>query len=490
LPRNCEQTSDFIEPTRQQYFTNGLLIPEEHGAPGFSPQLASKPSLRSTNIGMVVVTIEFDCQNVGQFEENLAWLRKGGSSVSGLSLLIAQLSQYKEFRGCCVVFSGGKSFHHHFPISTEHFLRAPFNATAAERLASDWQTDAALMQRAYGHYYDVVEDAFESVIGPSMKADRSMRRFGQLRRLPWGVRQLEAASVLGIPAGTLVPQLVVFERILSRAPRNSKEFCLPPSFSPVDPVRSARRASRAGGEHQTVGGAMFEEARELLRTEWGPYPELVTVKIEGGEWLFRFKNHPGDATPSTIVKGNHRKLLVQGGSHSLRDALYLPDGLTAQELGDHLARCSGMRPASQTASGSSEPRPRRGGPFTLSDLRMMGTPLNSAREDIEETFPEPISALPPKEVQKAYREKLRRAVREARKFDAHVIVRSGEGIGKTSGHVPILLEEAFDEALNHSDDRMRPGLNWSSQRPPERIGARRPVPRRAFATRVSCVVCY
>jgi hypothetical protein len=42
----------------------------------------------------------------------------------------------------------------------------------------------------------------------------------------------------------------------------------------------------------------------------------------------------------------------------------------------------------------------------------------------------------------------------------------------------------------NSDFGYDPGLNWSSQRPPERIGARRPAPRRAFATRVSCVVCY
>ncbi|MGH1570717.1 hypothetical protein ACRAWG_08690 [Methylobacterium sp. P31] len=456
LPLECRSVSGYIDPSRYQYFSNGLRIPTGFGAPGFKPCLVEKPMDRAANSGMVVVTLEFDCRSVSEFEETLSWTRKNASGSSPLEMVHAALCRFKDYRGYSVVFSGGKSLHFHFLFSTEHLVAFPANAPTTERNGSDCKAEAAFISRAHWEYWDRTWEIFQQTVKPSIGPDRRLRSYVQWRRIPWGLRRLKEASLLGIPAGSLVPQIVVTEYVLSRAARGSAEFCVSPHFSVAHPPRASRRFSGRGGEQRAANSLMFDEADALFRAEWGPYPELVRIDVDGGEWVFKFRNHAGDANPSTLVRGDHRKLLVQGGGHALPDSIFLPAGVTAQELGDHLARCSGIGPASQAASGSSEPRPKRGGPFTLSDLKMLtGTPLDWARQDIEAAFPAPISDQTLQEAKQAYRDKLRRALREARQFDAGVVVRSGEGIGKTSGHVPVLLEEALDDALNHSDGRMR-----------------------------------
>jgi putative transposase len=66
-----------------------------------------------------------------------------------------------------------------------------------------------------------------------------------------------------------------------------------------------------------------------------------------------------------------------------------------------------------------------------------------------------------------------------------------------AGFVLDALEQALHERqpaegsglVHHSDREAQGGLNWSSQRQPERIGARRRGPRPASSTRASCAVC-
>src|SRR6476620_2867030 len=65
--------SDFPSAPFPRYFTNALTIPTGFGAEGFDQ--ASLPKLRATNIGFVVVTIEYDCQSTEDLEGCLAWTR-------------------------------------------------------------------------------------------------------------------------------------------------------------------------------------------------------------------------------------------------------------------------------------------------------------------------------------------------------------------------------------------------------------------------------
>src|SRR4051794_15704068 len=98
-----------------------------------------------------------------------------------------------------------------------------------------------------------------------------------------------------------VPQIVICENIRTRAPRESSEFLVPPSFTLANPVRSRGKSARdeekrKGSEEpvlvdQSAGSEMIREARELCRAEWGEFPKLAKMASRNGEWLFQFWNH-------------------------------------------------------------------------------------------------------------------------------------------------------------------------------------------------------
>jgi hypothetical protein len=60
------------------FFSNPLMLPEGYGQPDFDVHRALAPTLRATNAGFVVVTIEHDCHSRDHFEEIASW-----SSASG-----------------------------------------------------------------------------------------------------------------------------------------------------------------------------------------------------------------------------------------------------------------------------------------------------------------------------------------------------------------------------------------------------------------------
>ena len=68
-------SSPDLVPFPAPLFTNALLIPPGYGGASFHPDEAPRPLDRATNIGFLVVTIEFDCRRPEQFEENLTWTR-------------------------------------------------------------------------------------------------------------------------------------------------------------------------------------------------------------------------------------------------------------------------------------------------------------------------------------------------------------------------------------------------------------------------------
>src|ERR1700681_4675545 len=39
---------------------------------------------------------------------------------------------------------------------------------------------------------------------------------------------------------------------------------------------------------------IFTEANQILTSEWGEYPKLASIHLNGNEWVFNFYNHAGD----------------------------------------------------------------------------------------------------------------------------------------------------------------------------------------------------
>jgi hypothetical protein len=181
-------SSPDLVPFPATLFTNALLIPAGYGAAGFRPDRAPRPLDRATNIGFLVVTIEFDCRRPEQFEENLTWTRSrngdGDFFGSPFAELDREFRRVKEYRGFSIVFSGNKSLHFHFVFSTEHLLNVPCGAVAEDRL-QDFRRASAVLHNAHKRYWDHVQEGFIGTLNPSMPADPKLRSLTQWRRAPW-----------------------------------------------------------------------------------------------------------------------------------------------------------------------------------------------------------------------------------------------------------------------------------------------------------------
>ena len=86
------------------------------------------------------------------------------------------------------------------------------------------------------------------------------------------------------------------------------------------------------------------QSRMWRRRKTGQIPKPVGVSIQNGEWLFRFRNHEDDRNPSTIALGDHRRLQLNGQHGFGQRQFFLPDQMSAQELGNHLAERLGWQP--------------------------------------------------------------------------------------------------------------------------------------------------
>ena len=195
-------------------------------------------------------------------------------------------------------------------------------------------------------------EIFYETLGSSLQADRKLRSVTQWRRTPWALRRLEKDSdILNLPMGTIVPQLVLHENIRTRASGSARDFLVPRTFSLADPIKPAPRAFGGRRPYDFEVTPMIQELQDMCAAEWGPYPRPVSMALQGGEWLFKFKNHEHDRTPSTLVLGGYRRLQLNG-EHAFTQAFYLPEGMTAQDLGDLLALRFGASPSPAAAAES------------------------------------------------------------------------------------------------------------------------------------------
>src|SRR5207342_1656301 len=107
-----------LKPFGAALFTNALVIPNGWRRPDFDPETAPAPRLRLTNIGFLIVTIEYDCETGDQFEEILSWTRgndgNGKTKTSAFSKVDQELCKQRDYRGYSIVLSGSRSLHFHF----------------------------------------------------------------------------------------------------------------------------------------------------------------------------------------------------------------------------------------------------------------------------------------------------------------------------------------------------------------------------------------
>ena len=81
--------------------------------------------------------------------------------------------------------------------------------------------------------------------------------------------------------------------------------------------------------------------------------------------------------------------------------------------------------------------------------------LDEYSDKFRGSFAEPLSDKPFQEIKEMYRDKLWHQFFQRRDLSDKIVVNSGEGIGKTSTILPLLSDEAEDDALNHNDNIQR-----------------------------------
>lgn len=441
------------EGTPLCFFGNPLLLPQGWDSPTFDIGRVDQPSLRATNAGFLVVTVEHDCKERGHFEHICGWL-------SGpLKQADQELKKFGDYDGYSVVLSGNKSLHFHFVFSTRHLLEAPYDQNDHER----WDcrhVHAAVMSNAHQLYWNAVVEIMERQLPSPVPVDGSGRWYTQLKRTPWGNRTLDKDSeILELPAGTLVPQLVLAERLRTRrSAKGSAKLIVGPDFSVSHYVRSRKRRSALDGmvgqtDRISAGSEMVEELATMCQEAWGSaYPKPVLMAMERGDWVIHYRNSPSDVHPSTVARGDYTTLLVQGQSGPI-GKFRLPGELTANEIGDHLARRFGIIPNLPEIPAQPDHVGRQSH-FERLKARAGKSFKDTYEVSVSRTFPH-ISSASDEELKEIYRRKLWRYLSDAMCFDRDFICTSGEGIGKTTALFDLAQHAALDTAMLHGDGKVR-----------------------------------
>jgi hypothetical protein len=257
------------------------------------------------------------------------------------------------------------------------------------------QSHSGLLDEVHPIYWDTAASIFDSVLHLFLSPDDQLRILTQWRRAPGALRKLDKDSmVLGLPIGTIIPQLVIHEKIRTRASRNSGDFLVPSDFRPTPIYRPKPRSKRAP-QIQIEDQELLRRIQECCRDEWGgEYPKPATVRNDGREWVINFWNHADDKKPSTFVKGEYRQLVLNG-RHSFETKFYLSDHMSADELCDSLTEAAYC----QTDDASCLPSPEIA-PFLTSEHQPKLNWIESQIDRIHSSLAEPIAETASDEIKR------------------------------------------------------------------------------------------
>lgn len=302
------------------YFTNSLLLAQREIGPDGKVRW-TPPSTRVWGGLPHAYTVEFDVPDLGFFREQLGWCRSSGKKPmdAPMGRVFQHFSQYVDFLGLTACWSGNKSLHIHvlfdsWPVVEKfHLDRRGMRAGFAE------------------HWYDVervVRDLLEvseRVGDREVRADPILRFPETFRRLPGGSRVLAKPNILGMPAGTRVPQLALWECLRDRRGHGSDTLFFRPG--PFRETTEARRVRMTRGIGEAASaGPLAEDQRAYCETrlrQWFEarcdWPRLAGLEYDGRRWVAKFFNSSADENPSSIMREDYDRVLLSGrDAHRLK----------------------------------------------------------------------------------------------------------------------------------------------------------------------------
>ena len=303
----------------QTYFTNPLRIDQ----PVFDDtgKAVWTPPKERVELGPVqIFTFEFDDPRIEFLQQQLGWLRSHGShpTDSPIGEVYRACSQWIDFRGLTVNWSGNKSLHIHFVFSTGH-VTAKSGIRAGHR--AHWRKLKTLIM---------------DILKPGVEPDQGMEQAERYRRLPNGSRTLEKPNLLGMPGGTQVTQVTLWERFLERSPRGSSvSFFDPGLFVAADDFISGAARRYQNRPHEQLTGQELAYCGEKMAAHFSGWPSFECfVNGPGNAPRAMFRNAPSDRHASSYMDLDFRTVNIVGSN---------PMGLTPatvklpKPLGDMLA---------------------------------------------------------------------------------------------------------------------------------------------------------
>jgi hypothetical protein len=280
-----------------------------------------RPSDRPTNIGFCVFTLEFDQIPL---PEQLKAIWDGGIGRSDRILRC-----FRDYRGYEVIYGGRKSLHYHFVFDLRHWkheLAFANNSSYQENWLADFPD--RYLREAHQDCWAKIMSAFR--LGTKIEADpdAALQNWEQNRRVPLALRQVQDAHPLGLPAGVYVPQYVLASKVRRNIPREAKGWLHESNLIGPSAVRYAQRH----GKRKT-----FEDARSNPSIGVDPltlheqhrfdqflidnFPKLAVgtgLRYGGVEFGTQgpkvfLHNNSYDKTPSSVIQGDYKSVLRQGG---------------------------------------------------------------------------------------------------------------------------------------------------------------------------------
>jgi hypothetical protein len=291
-----------------------------------------KPSERATNIGFCVYSLEFDKLAL---KDQLRVIYGGG-----LRRIDEILQRFRDFRGYEVVYGGGKSLHFHFVFDTRHWNHdLAFAGNSAYQ--DHWQADFPdrYLRAAHADRWAVIKSAFRLGTGITAEPDPQLAYWEQNRRLPLGLRLVHHDHPLGFPAGCYIRQYVLKSSIRKHIPRQGKSWlhfdglvkrlgrCPAKAASPRRPADQVMSDNITTHDQRRFDEFLAENFSKLTA---GSDLRYASVDLHGSQPTIRMFNNAADHTPSSIMRGDHDAVLLQG-AHQF-DESTLPIGVSPNRL--------------------------------------------------------------------------------------------------------------------------------------------------------------
>jgi len=391
------------------------------------------PKYRVVGGPFTIFTLEYDApsqwpteERIAFLETQLGWFRKSGSNDLDRPIrpVWDWVSQFSDFRGISACYGGHKSVHVHLV----------FDTTQLFEMRSDLRDS---LRPGYSRLFEHLREEIDAKFPQCLSPDPALARPEQYRKLPNGRWTNDrVAHLLGIPKGTSIPLVCLWEKFVSRSTPGAHRAFMDQAVLEQAKVAPRRRSyfSRSVIGDMSVQEHCYcsDRFNELIEKQVGPgnYPKGAGLHKES-VWVGRLLADEADRNPSTIILEDGRTAYVQGGRKPAREVrLAIPLKFYVARWRREFASKHGLAYAKVTQE--SDPIPCR--PEEV-QFRQDATSIEAARGALS------------------------RIICQFVRLHPRVLVQSAEGLGKTTA-----LMKALPEIMPELDQIALAGLSADNQR--------------------------